>query len=54
MSQESGSPASPVRVMVVEDFELLREGLVLMVERTGDFQVVAQAGSAEEALEVLD
>jgi DNA-binding NarL/FixJ family response regulator len=40
--------------MVVEDYELLREGLVLMVERTGDFQVVAQAGSAEEALEVLD
>lgn len=40
--------------MVVEDYELLREGLVLMVERDGDFQVVAQAGSAEEALELLE
>jgi len=40
--------------MVVEDYELLREGLVLMVERAGDFRVVAQAGSAEEALELLD
>jgi len=40
--------------MVVEDYELLREGLVLMVERAGDFRVVAQAGSAEEALDLLD
>jgi len=54
VSLESGSPDPPVRVMVVEDYELLREGLVLMVERAGDFRVVAQAGSAEEALELLD
>jgi len=54
VSQESGFPDPPVRVMVVEDYELLREGLVLMVERAGDFQVVAQVGSAEEALDLLD
>lgn len=43
-----------VRVMIVEDHELLREGLVLMVARASDFEVVAQVPSAEEALEALE
>ncbi len=44
----------PARVVVVEDHDLLREGLVLMLNAAGDFEVVAQAASAEEALQILD
>lgn len=53
--QESreGSP-DPVRVVIVEDYDLLREGLVLMLRAAGGFEVVAQAASAEEALKVVD
>ncbi len=55
MKQEAGEATSaPVRVVIVEDYDLLREGLVLMVNRAGGFEVVAQAGSAEEALRVVE
>lgn len=45
---------STVRIMIVEDHELLREGLALMVGRAPDLEVVALASSAEEALERWD
>lgn len=37
--------------MIVEEQELLREGLALMIGRVPEFEVVGVAGSAEEALE---
>ncbi len=48
------SPPSPVerplRLLVVDDHEIVRAGLVALLERRPEIQVVAQAGSCEEAL----
>jgi two-component system response regulator DevR len=42
--------ASPPRLLIVDDHEIVRAGLVSLLERRGEFQVVAQAGSCVEAL----
>lgn len=41
----------PVRVLVVEDQTIVREGLARMIEAKHTMRVVAQAGSIEEAVE---
>jgi DNA-binding NarL/FixJ family response regulator len=38
------------RLLIVDDHEVVRAGLVSVLERHGEFQVVAQAGSRAEAL----
>jgi two-component system, NarL family, response regulator LiaR len=38
------------RVLVVDDHPLLRRGIISMLEETADIEVVAEAGSGEEAL----
>jgi DNA-binding NarL/FixJ family response regulator len=43
------SPA-PQRILVVDDHEVVRRGLVAYLERRPQFQVVAEAGTAAEAL----
>jgi DNA-binding NarL/FixJ family response regulator len=45
------TPAAPVRLLVVDDHEVVREGLVAMLDRREGFQVVAEAGTAAEAVE---
>lgn len=40
-----------MRVLLVEDQHLLREGLKLVLEAENDIQVVAQAGTGQQALE---
>ena len=40
----------PLRLLVVDDHEVVREGLVALLARRDEFQVVAQAGTAAEAL----
>lgn len=42
-----------MRVMIVEDQPILREGLRMMLEADGGVRVVTMASSAEEALEKL-
>ena len=44
-----GSP--PVTLLVVDDHEVVRQGLVALLDRRTGFQVVAEAGTAAEALE---
>ena len=44
-------PSSPLRVLVVDDHEVVREGLVALLERRAAFSVVAQAGTVAEAIE---
>ncbi|MEO5963871.1 MAG: response regulator transcription factor [Candidatus Limnocylindrales bacterium] len=39
-----------MRLLVVDDHEIVRGGLVALLERRPEFQVVAQAGTREEAL----
>jgi DNA-binding NarL/FixJ family response regulator len=40
----------PLRLLVVDDHEIVRAGLVALLERRPEIQVVAQAGTCEEAL----
>ena len=40
-----------LRLLVVDDHEVVRQGLVALLDRRDRFQVVAEAGTVEEALE---
>ncbi len=42
------------RIVVVDDHPTMREGLVRVIEETGDLTVCAQAGSARQALELIE
>lgn len=44
-------PARPFRVLVVDDHEVVRQGLVALLDRRPAFDVVAQAGSVAESIE---
>jgi DNA-binding NarL/FixJ family response regulator len=41
----------PLRLLVVDDHEVVRQGLVALFDRRDDFQVVAEAGTVAEAIE---
>ena len=41
-----------VRVMVVDDHEIMRDGLREVLERTGNFEVVGQAGNGVSAVNI--
>lgn len=43
--------AERIRILVVDDYTLVREGFARMLELCPDFEVVGQASSAQEALE---
>jgi two-component system, NarL family, response regulator DevR len=43
-------PARPLRLLVVDDHEVVRQGLVALLDRRPGFQIVAQAGSVQEAI----
>jgi two-component system response regulator DevR len=45
-----GSVGRPFRLLVVDDHEVVRQGLVALLGRRPNFQVVAEAGTVEEAL----
>ena len=44
-------PAQSLRVLVVDDHEVVRQGLVALLDRRPGFEVVAQAGSVAESIE---
>src|SRR5467141_796567 len=44
------APAQTLRLLVVDDHEVVRQGLVALLDRRPGFQVVAQAGTVEEAI----
>ena len=46
----AGSEAKPLRLLVVDDHEVVRQGLAALLDRRPTFQVVAEAGTVEEAL----
>jgi two-component system, NarL family, response regulator DevR len=43
-------PARPLRLLVVDDHEVVRKGLVALLDRRDGFEVVAEAGSVEQAI----
>jgi len=44
-------PSPVLRLLVVDDHEVVRQGLVALLDRRDGFQVVAEAGTVAEALE---
>jgi DNA-binding NarL/FixJ family response regulator len=46
------STRRPLRLLVVDDHEVVRQGLVALLDRREHFQVVAEAGSVAEAIEM--
>ena len=51
MSTEQGA-ARPHRLLIVDDHEIVRQGLVAMLSRRTGFQVVGEAGTVAEAIEM--
>ncbi len=51
MTQDTIHDAThPLRLLVVDDHEIVRQGLVALLERRTEFTVVAQAGTVAESL----
>ena len=46
-----GAPARQLRLLVVDDHEVVRQGLVALLDRRPGFQVVAEAGTVAESIE---
>jgi two-component system response regulator DevR len=46
----SDEPARALRLLVVDDHEVVRQGLVALLDRRSGFEVVAQAGSVAESI----
>jgi two-component system response regulator DevR len=44
-------PERPLRLLVVDDHEVVRQGLVALLDRRSGFEVVAQAGSVAESID---
>ena len=44
----AGTPERPLRILVVDDHEVVRQGLVALLDRRPNFQVVAEAGTVED------
>ena len=48
----SDAPVKVYRLLVVDDHEVVRQGLVALLDRRDGFQVVAEAGTVAEAIEM--
>jgi two-component system, NarL family, response regulator DevR len=46
--------AGPLRLMLVDDHEVVRSGLKAMLEATGEVRIVAEAGSVRDAIAEAD
>jgi DNA-binding NarL/FixJ family response regulator len=47
-----GSDNGPLRLLIVDDHEVVRQGLAALLDRRAGLQVVAEAGTAAEAVEL--
>ena len=46
----STASGRPLRLLIVDDHEVVRQGLVALLDRRPNFQVVAEAGTVEESI----
>ena len=46
------TPSKQSRVMLVDDHEIMRDGLREVLERSGNFEVVGQAGDGVAAVNI--
>jgi DNA-binding NarL/FixJ family response regulator len=53
-SGKGGSDLSSFRVLIVDDSEMAREGMRLILENLPDFEVVAEGSNGEEAIELSE
>ena len=51
MTDAPSVPSKPLRLLIVDDHEVVRQGLVALLDRRESLQVVAEAGSVAEAIE---
>ena len=49
--QRPHDAANPLRLLIVDDHEVVRQGLVALLDRREGLQVVAEAGTATESIE---
>ena len=47
---DAEAQARPLRLLIVDDHEVVRQGLVALLERRPGFQIVAEAGTAAQAV----
>ena len=47
------SSENRISVMIVDDHAIVREGIAEVLEQSGDFEVVGQAGDGDEALDMV-
>jgi two-component system response regulator DevR len=50
VSDSGTSPSHPLSLLIVDDHEVVRQGLAALLGRRTEFQVVAEAGTVAEAL----
>jgi two-component system response regulator DevR len=50
MTSDATSVRPPLRLLVVDDHEVVRQGLVALLSRRDEFQVVAEAGTVAESI----
>jgi len=50
MADDTGTRGATVRVMLVDDHDIIRNGLRAMIEQAGDLRVVAEAGTVADAI----
>jgi two-component system, NarL family, response regulator DevR len=50
MTQPAGPEGRPLRVMLVDDHEVVRSGLRALLEAGGDIRIVAEAGTVRMAV----
>jgi two-component system response regulator DevR len=50
MSSDPKPGRPPLRLLIVDDHEVVRQGLVAVLSRHEEFQVVAEAGTVAESI----